>query len=196
MFWLLVALFCIGGCLTRESQLTRSCIAADSIIMDGNLTDPFNVEIFSRIEHFFETSCAHDSIKISILSSKYSYEQRKLVKLDLCIYQVGKATGFRIIFSNLEDRGNLTELISNWINSFLIEKFGKVNDSSSKNEVIGLENDNKPKSNFDKNTEKIDKEPTLENNLIGTPVKISEEVKNYVDLENNSVPSYADLMIN
>ena len=165
--FLLIVLYFLSGCSKDLDLKKKVYLNCDKIEIRGNLTDAFTIEWFSKIEHSVINSLEEESIVIKVLQSKYSYQENKLKVLDLAIYQINKISGFRVVFSNLEDQGDLPNKIANWIINFLKDKFGTIELSEKV-----LEN-NKLKDKIDN---QIDKD------ILNKEDKDIEEVKNQENL--------------
>ena len=165
--FLLMVLYFLSGCSRDLDPKKKIYLNCDKIETNCNLTDAFTIEWFSKVEHSIINSLEGESIVIKVLQSKYSYQENKLKVLDLAIYQINKISGFRVVFSNLEDQGDLPNKIANWIINFLKDKFGTIELSEKV-----LEN-NKLKDKIDN---QIDKD------ILNKEDKDIEEVKNQENL--------------
>ena len=171
--FLLMVLYFLSGCSRDLDPKKKIYLNCDKIETNCNLTDAFTIEWFSKVEHSIINSLEGESIVIKVLQSKYSYQENRLEVLDLAIYQMNKISGFRVIFSNLEDQGDLPNKIANWIINFLKDKFGII-ESSEK-----ISENNKLKNKIDN---KIDNK-----NILNKEDKDIEELKNQENLLNTEM---------
>lgn len=136
MFLVWISFFLLTSC-SREINLDKKIIInSDRFKIKADLQDPFTIEWISKLEHSIDGSPEHESIVIKVINFNYSYEENKLKILDLGVYKVDKLTGFRIIFSDINDpKGDLGKRIGKWMVTFIAEKFGSTDTNNNQNEV-------------------------------------------------------------